>query len=140
MQPKFKDIAAWEQAQLLMQPAFIRVVDNLRQQLELSTWQGIYQEIDQPYPGYQLCLTKQDRVVKVDIWQLCFQVCFCNYRPPSSDSGKADPASSQEVEIDTSLIRQTGEVDWHRLETKVQHLVSQIFANLPTDLRENDCD
>jgi hypothetical protein len=29
MNPKFKDITAWEQAQLLMQPAFIRVLDNL---------------------------------------------------------------------------------------------------------------
>ena len=36
MNPKFKDIIAWEQAQLLMQPAFIRVLDNLRKQLELS--------------------------------------------------------------------------------------------------------
>ncbi len=45
MNPKFKDITAWEQAQLLMQPAFIRVLDNLRKQLENSLWKGTYTEI-----------------------------------------------------------------------------------------------
>jgi len=50
MNPKFKDITAWEQAQLLMQPAFIRVLDNLRKQLENSLWKGTYTEIQDPYP------------------------------------------------------------------------------------------
>ena len=44
MKPKFKDINAWEQAQLLMQPAFIRVVDNLGKQVALSVWEASYQE------------------------------------------------------------------------------------------------
>ena len=57
MKPKFKNKQAWEQAQLLMQPAFIRVIDNLRKQLEQSSWKGTYQEIITPYPGYQLRLT-----------------------------------------------------------------------------------
>jgi len=54
MNPKFKDIIAWEQAQLLMQPAFIRVLDNLRKQLENSLWKGTYTEIQDPYPSYLL--------------------------------------------------------------------------------------
>jgi len=52
MNPKFKDITAWEQAQLLMQPAFIRVLDNLRKQLENSLWKGTYTEIQDPYRKY----------------------------------------------------------------------------------------
>jgi hypothetical protein len=128
MKPKFKDAIAWEQAQLLMQPAFIRTIDNIRKQLEESSWQGTYQEIQSPYPGYVLCLTQGDRSVNVDLWNLCFEVCFLDY--PSNPT--ATTQEEQEVEIDTSLIDETGEVDWHRLETKTQHLVNRIFASLPT--------
>ena len=42
MKPKFKTIQAWEQAQVLMQPAFIRVIDNIRKELEVSAWQGSF--------------------------------------------------------------------------------------------------
>ena len=43
--PKFRDLAVWQQAEQLMQPAFIRVVDNIRKQLEQSlTWRGSYEE------------------------------------------------------------------------------------------------
>ncbi|WP_448572108.1 hypothetical protein [Trichothermofontia sp.] len=38
---KFASVTAWEQANLLLQPALIRLVDNLRKHLEQSTdWQG----------------------------------------------------------------------------------------------------
>jgi len=38
---KFASVTAWEQANLLLQPALIRLVDNLRKRLEQSTdWQG----------------------------------------------------------------------------------------------------
>lgn len=132
MQPKFKNTLDWEQAQLLMQPAFIRVIDNIRKQLELSTWQGTYQEIQTPYPGYLLCLTQHDRSITVDLWELCFKVCFRDYAPQSLNTTEHSN-TSQEVEIDTSLIDERGEVDWERLEAKTQHLVQQIFANLPTE-------
>ena len=36
MYPKFKDTLAYEQANLLMQPAFIRVIDNIRKELDFS--------------------------------------------------------------------------------------------------------
>jgi hypothetical protein len=133
MKPKLKDSLAWEQAQLLMQPAFIRVIDNIRKQLDESEWEGTYQAIETPYPGYLLCLTHDDRSVKVDLWNLCFQVCFLSYNSPEIEMADRAAYASQEVEIDTSLIDETGDVDWHRLETKTQKLVQQIFANLPTD-------
>ena len=165
MTPKFKDIAAWQQAELLMQPAFLRILDNIRKQLEESAWKGTYQEVliwpegtteetqtrviqlrqqlqdaspsaveeieqalanlPTPYPGYLLCLQHQNQQFNVDLWELCYQVCFRNYSLSRVDPG------SKEVEIDTSLIEETGEVDWHRLDAKAQEMVTQMFANLP---------
>jgi hypothetical protein len=124
MKPKFKDMKAWEQAQLLMQPAFIRVVDNLGKQVELSPWEASYQEIQEPYPGYQLSLTREGHSLTVDIWDLCFQICFANYYP----TGEMPDSISQEVEIDVSLFNEQGEVDWQKLERKTQALVQKILS------------
>lgn len=166
MKPKFADSIAWQQAELLMQPVFIRLIDNLRKAVEQSTWKGTYQEtpvwaeevseetqerviflqqqlktatpetlfeleealarLPQPFPSYQLQLQQGDRTVQLDLWQLCYQICFRNYSPPF------DPAAEATVEIDTSLIDEFGEVDWQQIETKTQRLVKQFFANLPT--------
>lgn len=43
--PKFSNITSWEQAELLMQPAFIRIIDHIRKQLETSTWRESYQDV-----------------------------------------------------------------------------------------------
>ena len=167
MQPKITDTVAWHQAELLMQPAFIRVIDQIRMQLDESGWKGTYQnvliwpggttdetkaivtqllqqlegaapmelaEIEQaltqlptPHPGYHLTLQHQGlQQVSVDLWELCYQVCFRNYSPSVDESG------GSAVEIDTSLIDETGDVDWQRLDAKAGELVQQVFANLPT--------
>lgn len=163
--PKFANTRAWEQAELLMQPVFIRVIDNIRKQLEQTTWQGTYQDtpvwpegvseetkarvaqlqeqlatappdqIDEieeqlarlpsPQPSYVLCLKKGDRQITVDLWQLCYQICFRNYSPILN-------ALDQDmiVEVDTSLIDDSGEVDWLRLDEKAKQLIEQIFNSL----------
>ncbi len=126
MKPKFKDMVAWQQAELLMQPALIRIVDQVRKQLEQTTWKVTYKDVQSPIPGYEMCLEKQDTSVCVDLWQLCYQVCFRDFTPTHAQQ------ESQEVEIDTSLIDETGDVDWQSLDTKAQHLVEQVFADLPT--------
>jgi hypothetical protein len=131
MKPKFKDAIAWEQAQVLMQPTFIRVIDNIRKALDESNWQGTYQEIQSPYPGYLLCLSRAERSISVDLWKLCFQICFLGYDPSEPESDEASEAT-QAVDIDTSLLNETGDVDWHRLESKTQQLVKQVFTNLPS--------
>lgn len=123
MKPKFKTAQDWEQGQLLMQPALIRVIDNVRKQLETSDWKGSYEDVETPIPGYHLCLTRQDNTVKVDIWTLCFQICFRNYNP--NEAGEM-----QEVTIDTSLIDETGDVDWERLDQKTQQVVTEVFQGL----------
>jgi hypothetical protein len=166
MPPKFATPIAWQQAELLMQPVFIRVIDNLRKELEQSSWKGNYHEsplwaegisettkatiaslqtelqtasperiaaiqealarLPQPHPGYYLVLEKGDRTVTIDLWQLCYQICFRNYNPVVNTSN--DPV----VEVDTSLIEaETGEVDWLRLDTKTKQVITQIFGNLP---------
>ena len=165
MPPKITDPVVWHQAELLMQPAFIRIIDNIRQQLDESAWKGTYQDVQiwpvgttdetkavvtqllqqmesatpmelteieraltqmpAPYPGYNLCLQYQGlEQVSVELWELCYQVCFRNYSPSLDQSDG--------IQIDTSLIDETGDVDWQRLDAKAAELVNQVFANLPT--------
>ncbi|QLE58730.1 hypothetical protein [Nostoc sp. TCL26-01] len=162
MPPRIANPATWQQAELLMQPAFIRVIDNIRKQLDESPWKGTYQDVliwppsttdetkalvtqllqdmesaipeqadeiratlarlPMPHPGYHLCLQRQDQNVSIDLWELCYQVCFANYSP-----------ESEVVDVDTSLIDEVGEVDWQRLEDKTKELVEQVFVSLPSD-------
>ncbi|NEO29391.1 MAG: hypothetical protein F6K36_02845 [Symploca sp. SIO3C6] len=124
MKPKFKDTVAWQQAQLLMQPAFIRILDQVRKQLEPTNWKATYKDIKTPIPGYQMCLEHESTSVCFDLWELCYQVCFRDYSPTATET------ESQEVEIDTALIDQTGEVDWHYLDAKAEKLVTQVLAGL----------
>lgn len=161
--PKFANPETWQQAELLMQPAFIRVIDNIRKQLEQSSWKGTYRDVQvwaegipeetkaialhlqqqladatpeqaadieeqlarlpQPYPGYELCLQKHDQQINIDLWQLCYQICFRNY-------AQLESGETETVEIDTGLIDETGDVDWQRLDAKAQQFVGQIFDDL----------
>ncbi|MBE9177408.1 hypothetical protein IQ268_02310 [Oculatella sp. LEGE 06141] len=166
MMPKFADSIAWKQAELLMQPAFIRVIDNIRKQLERSPWKGEYRTIQtwpegtpdevqgnvanlqqqltsatpeeaakleqelaqlpQPYQRYELCLEQQGLQATIDLWELCYQICFRNYDASTSAT------LNHLVEIDTALIDETGDVDWQRLDHKTKQLVEGVFAHLPT--------
>lgn len=130
MKPRFKTRLAWEQAQLLMQPALIRVLDNIRKNLDKSSWKGTYHEISDPIPGYILRLTKDNRTVEVDIWQLCFQVCFQNYILSPQHIFSQAEERSVEVDIDERLIDNTGDIDWQLIESKAQQAVRQVFEQL----------
>ncbi len=153
-----------QQASLLIQPALIRLIDQIRKQLETSDWRGSYQTLEswpegttpetkatvvnlqaqldtappeqmaqlnqalshlpQPELTYLLQLTKQDHRVDVDLWELCYQICFGNYDP-------ARRQGLEEIQVDTSLIEPAGEVDWHRLDDKAQQVVARVFDQLP---------
>lgn len=130
MKPTFKTRLAWEQAQLLMQPAMLRVVDNIRKELESSNWQGNYREVTKPIPGYHLCLTSGKHQIEIDVWELCYQVCFQEYHPIQNIFSE-DESGTCEIEIDTRLIDDIGEIDWQLLESKAQQAVRNIFATLP---------
>lgn len=162
MPPKITNYTSWQQAEILMQPAFIRVIDNIRKQLDTSNWQGTYQDVltwpantsdetkslvtelvremetatptqveeiketlaslPMPYPGYHLLLQSQQERVNIDLWDLCYQICFLNYSPEQGA-----------VDIDPNLIDEYGDVDWQNLENKTQQLVKQLFASLPAN-------
>lgn len=164
MTPKFADPITWQQAELLMQPAFIRVIDNIRKQLEQSNWKGNYRTVEiwpegttaemqanitdlqqqlaiappseaaeieqtlaqlpQSYQGYELHLEHQGHRASIDLWELCYQICFRNYE------SSADDVNNAPVEIDTTLIDETGEVDWQRLDTKTKQLIERVFTDL----------
>lgn len=130
MKPTFKTRLAWEQAQILMQPALLRVVDNIRKELDSSDWQGTYREVSQPIPGYHLCLTRAQHQVEIDIWELCYRVCFIEYNPIHNIFSE-DEEGTYEIEIDTRLIDDLGEIDWQLLESKAQQVVRNVFATLP---------
>jgi hypothetical protein len=131
MKPTFKNRLAWEQAQILMQPALLRVIDNIRKELEESEWKGTYQEVLEPIPGYHLCLTKQEQTIEVDIWELCYRVCFQDYYPLRQHIFSKDDDRTQEVEIDTDLFDKSGDLDWQSIEFKAQQSVREVFNNLP---------
>ncbi len=126
MQPKFANELAWQQAEFLMQPIYIRIIDRIRQHSEMSTWQVSYEEVHIPHPTHYLCLQSGDLRLQFDLWDLCYQVCFINYL------GSHSELESQLVEVDTSLIdMEAGAPDWHRLDLKANQVISQIFKNLP---------
>ncbi len=172
--PTFPDLASWQQAEQLMQPAFIRVIDHLRKQLEESIWKGTYETVEvwanavsdatkaevkqlqaqfevaspdqvatieqalaklpSPHSNYQLQLQHHDQQVTIDLWELCYQICFQNYDAISGMIGSSERiGSDQPVAIDGTLFDEAGDVDWNRLDRKAQQLVAQLFASLPAE-------
>lgn len=126
MIPKIKNALAWEQTQKLMQPAYIRVVDNLRKAIEDSSWRESYQEVQTPLPGYELSLSSEEKEIKINLWELCFEVCFQDYQ-----RGSVPLDAELTVDVDTSLLTEdTGEVNWERLDEKAMGKVEQLLENL----------
>lgn len=127
MVPKFADELAWQQAELLMQPIYIRIIDRLRQQSETSTWQVSYEEAQTPQPTNYLCLQSGDRQLRFDLWDLCYQVCFVDYH------GSDSQLEVRTVTVDPSLIdMEASSPDWHRIDEKAKTVVARIFDNLST--------
>jgi len=122
MSPKFTDSQTWQQADLLMQPVMIRLVDNLRKQLEQTSWHATYEQTESPIPGYHIHLTLNDQERIVDIWELCYAICFQSYQ--------LDRTEPQPVTIDPALLDTDGDVDWHYLDDKAQQVVAQMFSTL----------
>jgi len=154
----------WQQAGLLMQPALIRLIDQIRKQLEQSDWSGTYEtfetwpegttaaikmqvaelqsqlerasaeqaialeqalsQLPQPDLVYMLHLRNNEHQVGINLWQLCYQVCFRNYDP-------ATPQKPEDLQVDTTLIDPEGQVDWQILDHKAQQVVKQVFSQLP---------
>lgn len=139
MKPIFQDMEAWERAQLLLQPIYIRVVDNIRKYLEQAGegWVESFAEVQTPRPGYRLRLqrlgTPDAMATEFDLWALCFQVCFQHF-PGSARVAPPPIASSEEaetlVEIDPSLFDEDDEVDWDAVDRKSMAIVQQALGSL----------
>ncbi|MDJ0662479.1 MAG: hypothetical protein QNJ42_23790 [Crocosphaera sp.] len=127
MKPTFKNATDWEKAEMLMQPAFIRVMDNLRKQLEKSNLVATYEEVQEPFPGYQLILTHEEDSVTISIWDICFKVCFVDYQLSSENLAQ----DSIIVEIDDNLFNEEPAINWQYLETKTQEIIQTIIDNFP---------
>ena len=163
MKPQINDLETWQKAEQLLQPAFIRLLDNFRKSLESSDWESHYEDIatwpedvteeqkqqyeelieklehakpsevaeienllaqiPEPAMAYELQLSQGDRIMKFDMWQLCYQVCFSNYVPGM-------PGQTQPVVIEEGLINPEGEVDWPALDHKVKEVVERLIENL----------
>lgn len=131
MKPKFANELAWQQAEMLMQPAYIRLVDQIRRYTETSKVDVSYEEVTEPYPSNILILRcsdhakqtlKGDRELRSDIWELCFQVCFTNYE--EMQQGREEFAA-----IDRDLFDpDSREVDWQKLDEKAGEAIGQIFT------------
>ena len=146
------------QAEQLMQPTLIRVIDNLRKQTESADCKSEYLErvlwpetatedqkqqvkaiaaqletadpeqaaelrqqlsqLPKPVPTYELRLTHQGETTVLDIWQLCFRVCFHHY-------DQATPA-----QVDRNLLDADGEVDWIALDEKAKGQVVEVVEQL----------
>ncbi len=132
MIPIFKTSNDWELAELLMQPSLIRVMDNLRKKLDDSVWEGTYTAVENPYPGHQLQLTYQDHKYAIALWDICFEVCFLDYQALILKDDANVSNQQQEVNIDTSLFEETGEIDWQNLDNKTQRVINTLFVDLPT--------
>ncbi|MBL1211368.1 MAG: hypothetical protein FWJ34_17370 [Geminocystis sp. GBBB08] len=117
MRTKFKDILEYEKAQLLLQPIYIRLIDNIRQESELSDWNVSYKEINEPFPSYIVLFKKGNYLRQYNIWELCFKICFDSY-----ESEENIP-----VIIDKILMDDRGELDWQQIEIKTKNLVKSLL-------------
>ncbi|MEM7770680.1 MAG: hypothetical protein AAGA75_00925 [Cyanobacteria bacterium P01_E01_bin.6] len=164
MKPTFSTPESWQQANVLMQPVFIRLIDNIRKQLDESEWSGSYRDVQrwpegtpsetqyrfqclqeelakavpedvpelkeamaqlpQPMPSYELFLQYGDRHIAIDLWEVCYQICFLNYA--SMQQNPQTPAT-----VDIQLLDDAGDVDWNLLDDKAKRIVGGIFAKLP---------
>jgi hypothetical protein len=123
MVPKFIDELAYQQAEFLMQPIYIRIIDRIRQQSETSTWEVSYEEVQTPQPTNYLCLQSGELQRRFDLWDLCYQVCFLDYH------GNHGELESQVVAVDTNLIDMDAQApDWHRIDDKANTVIARVFS------------
>jgi hypothetical protein len=82
---------------------------QLRQQL--ST-------LPSPVPAYQLQLTRNGNTQVLDVWQLCFQVCFVDY------------AADIPAQVDRTLLDIDNEVNWVTLDAKAKQRADAALQQL----------
>lgn len=141
----------WYLAAQLVQPALIRLVDQLRQQLADSAWKSSYETVEvwpknhqqnqgnqesgdtEPQILYWLYLTPKDasepsQPIAINLWELCYQICFTDYTPVL-DCPTIQDFQVGDVAVDQTLFGDDGEVDWNRLDIKAAAVVEAMFKS-----------
>ena len=146
----------------LMQPALIRVIDNIRKQLDSVTWKGSYEEElrwpegttpeqQQEYAALQKQLhgvppEEHDRVSALmsrlpqpsPLYTL--RLTQDNYEDQTVDIWALCYrictvfGSTEQLQADETLFDEDGEVDWRSLDDKTKTLVEEIFLKLPAEI------
>lgn len=157
--PQFATAQDQQYAQALMQPALIRIIDNIRKQLDSSDWSGSYRD-DMRWPTGTTAEQKQQYLALQDMLETA--------TPEEYDQIQANleqlptpqhlytlclkkEAQQQEVDvwqlcyrlcnasdthhspitIDTSLLDlELGDVNWVTLDQKAKRLVEEVFQGL----------
>ena len=158
--PQFATAQDQRYAQALMQPALIRIIDNIRKQLDISDWTGTYrddmswpatatEEQKQQYLALQEMLESatpeehdqiQAALNQLPTPQHLYTLCL-NKQDQQREvdiwqlcyrlCSTAD-TSEGPIAIDMSLLNlELGDVDWITLDEKAQRLVQQTFQELP---------
>jgi hypothetical protein len=158
MPPKFTTNQIWNQTDRLMQPALIRLLDNLRKESESQNWEAVYdnqlrwpegttagQKTD--YDRLQSLLHDADdesaqaiesQLATLPQPQPHYGLCLIqDNRTASFDIWELcyqicfeNYSEDIPVTIDATLF-DDDEVDWDRLEQKTKTIVLALFANLP---------
>ncbi len=135
MKPKFRDRTNWDRAELLMQPIYIRVTDNIRKYLEQSGqgWAESFVEVEVPRPGYYLRLRRTDAPetaaqIEFELWALCFEVCFQDFPPTLPVAATPDLEAEIEVAVDGDLLAEGDEVDWDAIDRKAAEVVARALG------------
>ncbi len=162
MTPTFVSPLARAQVEQLMQPALIRVIDNIRKQLDSEDWRGDYEEEliwpegttadqQQEYATLQKGLhgvppEEHDRVAAL-IAELPQPSPLYTLRLTKADSpdqtvdiwafcyrvcASREVREGEVIAADTTLFDEYGEVDWRSLDDKTRTLVEGIFEALPS--------
>ncbi len=158
--PQFATPQDQRYAQVLMQPALIRIIDNIRKQLDSSAWTGSYRD-DMSWPTDTTAEQKQQYLALQEMLetatpeehdqiqaalsrlpapQHAYTLCLKKQEEPSQELDvwqlcyrlcNQGPTMDGPIAVDTSLLDlETGEVNWIALDQKAQRLVSEAFQIL----------
>ena len=155
---------------MLMQPALIRVIDNIRKQLETSGWRGTYHETQMWPPQTSEADMHQVKTLQARLTQASaeeiptLKAALAELPAPfpgyelSLDKGNQQrlvdiwelcccvcfqqfPTGDQPVQVDTDLWDgEVGDVDWLKLDMKAKDLVEKVFASVEASAEASDAD
>ncbi|NEQ48525.1 MAG: hypothetical protein F6K11_00075 [Leptolyngbya sp. SIO3F4] len=157
--PQFATPQDQHYAQALMQPALIRIIDNIRKQLDTSDWQGSYRD-DMRWPPETTERQKQQYLALQDMLETAapadydqiqsalaqlpspehlYTLCLTNKEQQREINiwqlcyqlCNTTNTMDEPITVDTSLLDlEIGDINWIALDQKAQSLVKRVFQDL----------